>query len=218
MRPVVHEDKIVHIKVVPEKLPNYIRYCTGWLAPGEIPSATEMVTTVKQYTEGPDWFCSKMNLALACDYGPKLQEFGMDIRRLKYCCGKMTGYNGPLYRGLDLSAVEIGEMIKLKRFYFPSFTSASFDKNKAFKKSHILVLECSDASWTLLTNPSLSKYFSEEHEVIISCYTLFEFDKQEGNKIYLKAQRQCPRKAQELPGDPGRAQWLAKLAGWLACR
>lgn len=187
---IVMEDNYVHFKVVAEKLPNYMHRCTGWLTGSDVPSYAQMVDIVRMYTGGADWFCSKVNIALACDYQPGIQTHHMYIRQLKYCCGKMKGWKGPLFRGIDLSDLELDEMKKLKRFYLPSFTSASKDKNKAFSKTHVLVLECSDASWTIEMTEELSKYHAAEQEVLISCYTLFEFISHDGKFVHLRALRQ----------------------------
>jgi len=110
----------------------------------------------------------------------------MYIRRLKYCIGKMGGWNGVLYRGINLSNDEIGEMVRLKRFYIASFTSASTSIAKAFSGNTILKIDATDARWALPMNHQLSKYHDTEAEVLLTCYTLFDFVKRDGKVVSLK--------------------------------
>ena len=99
----------------------------------------------------------------------------MYIRHLKYCIGKMKGWSGPLYRGVDLSEKELQEMESLGTFFLPSFTSTSKDREKAFgTKSHVLIIDAADARWTLEMNNELSIFHATENEVLLSCYSLFK--------------------------------------------
>jgi len=187
---VVDEDAgIVHFKVLPAKSGSYTKYCTGWLTDDQIRSHAHMVRVVQDYTSTK--ICYQANFALGLDYAPMLEQHAMYIRHLKYCIGKMPGYKGPLWRGMVLSNIELNEMKALKQFYVPSFTSATKNKNKPFPGNAVLALDCSDATWTLEMTQELSPVYFNEEEVLISCYTLFEYvsDAEENGKriINLKA-------------------------------
>jgi len=182
----------VHFLPVEEELDNYVKYCTGWLDKSEMPNQKAMIKIVKKYTEGKQWFCSTINFALATDHRATLREHGMYIRHLKYCCGKMQGYSGEVYRGVDMSSKEVGQMKSLGTFYIPSFVSTSTDKDKVFSKNTLLIIDVSDAPWTLLMNSTLSKYQDSESELLISCYTKYQWMGQkkkpgEPRTVWLKA-------------------------------
>lgn len=147
--------------------------CVGWLADGEKPNHKEMIDTVVAYTSTK--ICYQVNFALATDWGPKLSEHQIYIRRLKYCIGKMPGWNGPLWRGLDLSDVELQTMKDLGRFYIPSFTSATKNKRKAFGGGTVLAIDAANATWTLEMTKELSPIHFREEEVLLSCNTLFDY-------------------------------------------
>lgn len=163
----------VHFKPLAKKGPNYLSSCVGWLAKGERPNQKEMVDTVVAYTSTK--VCYQVNFALATDWGPKLSEHQRYIRRLKYCIGKMPGWNGPLWRGLDLSDVELQTMKDLGRFYIPSFTSATKNKKKAFGGGTVLAIDAASATWTLEMTKELSPVYFEEEEVLLTCNTLFDY-------------------------------------------
>merc|ERR1712125_208602 len=165
-------------------MPNYRKYCTGWLKTDEIPR--DMVGIVREYTGGPDWFCSKVNFALATDYEPRMQQHSRYIRSLKYCIGRMGCWNGHLYRGLNLVKDDIDEMVRLKRFYIASFTSASTSRDKAFPGNTRLVIDATNARWALPMNDQLSIYHKNEQEVLLTCYTLFDLVSVSGNVVSLK--------------------------------
>merc|ERR1711920_56996 len=119
--------------------------CRGWLQRGEKPSETEMIECVKQYTEKSGWLCPKINLALAADHEPSLREHSRYIRCVKYCCGKLPGWTGPLYRGVDLTDSDLDEMKELGTFYFPTFTSAWEHESTALNgKNTLFYLDCAD--------------------------------------------------------------------------
>jgi len=117
----------VHFFPLRTKGINYVQYCTGLLDKANFPDIKE---TVRKYTSGAGWYCSKVNLALASDT-PMLKDYAKYIRDLKFCIGKYgKGYTGVLYRGVTLSDEEIEAFEKLGNdpFYIPSFTSASTKK------------------------------------------------------------------------------------------
>jgi len=83
--------------------------------------------TIWKYTSGPDWFCTKINMALASD-SPKLEKYAKYIRELKYCIGKYGGgYSGTVLRGVNFTQKEIKAFRALGKqpFYLPSFTSGT---------------------------------------------------------------------------------------------
>ena len=78
------------------KTPNYLAHCTGKIPASEA-AAIDHLETIRHYTERPtlagNAYYLLVNIALASD-APKLEELGMIIRQLKYCCGKYGGYHG----------------------------------------------------------------------------------------------------------------------------
>lgn len=170
---VVIEGGCVHVKARKHKGANYLEHCTGWLQNHEIPSKEQMVKTVVAYTTADA--CYRANTCLTTDHGPTLVDMGMWIRRLKYAIGKLPGWTGPLYRGLNLSQMEFDAMKELGDFYIPSFTSATRTKSKAFGGNTVFYIDASDASWTLLMTKELSPNYYDEDEVLLSCYTRFLF-------------------------------------------
>jgi len=86
-------------------------------------------------------------------------------------------------------------MKSLGTFYIPSFMSTSTDKYNAFTKNTLLIIDVSDAPWTLLMNSTLSKYQDSESELLISCYTKYQW---------------MGQKKGEEPGEP-RTVWLNAL-------
>lgn len=81
---------------VVEKGPNYLEYCTGWLSEDEKPSSVR--DCIRQYTSGPNWFCSEINFSLAAD-SATLSTYNSYIKQLKYCIGMSPGYVGTVFRG-----------------------------------------------------------------------------------------------------------------------
>lgn len=202
-----------HLKVVQRPLPNYRRFCRGKLTSEEL-RTQDASFVVRRYTSGGGWFCSKVNLALASDHSQDLQAHGGFVRRLKHSIAQL-GHDwrgGPLFRGLDLSDIELAEMRRLRRFFIPSFTSASKDLNKAFsKRSTLLVIDASEAPYVLEVARELSAY--DEAEVLLSCYSVFELKRVDltcaPRRVYVKVLRQegvepvqyvVPR-ARGAPGD-----------------
>jgi len=163
-----------------EYKPAYLEFCTGWLEEHERPADEKQMTAIVwKYTSAPGWFCTGVNLGLALDYAPYVKKHSLYIRHLKYCCGKLPGWKGVGYRGVNMTPLERKSMKEAGRFYLPSFTSVSREFKKCFTTSKNTILKINIASGkdNILTTPKLSKYFNVEAEVILSCYTLFEYVK-----------------------------------------
>jgi len=174
------ENSHVHFYPVCTKGRNYVKYCTGLL--DYIP---DLKKTVRQYTSGPDWYCTKINMALASD-SPCLQEHATFIQNLKYCIGKYgKGYDGVIYRGVDCSDKEIAsfETMGENPFYLPSFTSASI--TNAFEKNTLICITCKPSiGFALKIERDWTNYVNE-NEVLLSCYNVYRriaSIKQEDNK------------------------------------
>ncbi len=90
-------DQVVNFYPVQKKGPNYLNYCVGWLSNEEKPS--NMRDCIWQYTSGPNWYCTEVNMALASD-SPKLSSYGLYIRQLKYSIGmSQMRFVGTVFRG-----------------------------------------------------------------------------------------------------------------------
>ena len=96
--------KIISYYPVLKKGSNYLRHCTGLLSHHEKPS--NIRECVKRYTSESGWYCSTINMALACD-SVKLCEHGDYIKQLKYSIGmSRMSYNGTVFRG-EIPALSI---------------------------------------------------------------------------------------------------------------
>merc|ERR1712008_87522 len=105
--------------------------------------------------------------------GATLLEHGMYIRHLKYCCGKMQGYSGEVYRGVDMSRKEVGQMKSLGSFYIPSFMSTSTDKYCFHQK---YITDNRRVGCTLdFVDEQHAEYQDSESELLISCYTKYQW-------------------------------------------
>ncbi|CAM4865394.1 unnamed protein product [Rotaria socialis] len=149
------------------------QYCLGWLSENEKP--TSIVDCVREYTSGPGWYCTDINMALATD-SPKLADYGKYIKQLKYSIGMSPmHFSGIVFRGVDLSAAEITAYEKAGLFFIPSFTSTS--KSKPFSgKNTVLHIEISPqwSKFCMEIEPKHTKY-SHEEEILFSCYNLYEY-------------------------------------------
>ena len=97
MRHASLDDPMVNFFPVVRKGDNYVKYCCGWLAEDEKPLSIDRC--VWKYTSGRNWFCSQVNMALASD-SPKLAEFQLFIRQLKYSIGMSPmNFHGTVFRG-----------------------------------------------------------------------------------------------------------------------
>ena len=98
MRHASLDDQMVNFFPVVKKGDNYVRYCCGWLDEHEKPLSISKC--VRKYTSGRNWFCSQVNMALASD-SPKLAEFQLFIRQLKYSIGMSPmNFHGTVFRGM----------------------------------------------------------------------------------------------------------------------
>jgi len=117
-----------------------------------------------RYTSEGDWFCTKINLALASD-SVKLQEYSQYIKDLKFCIGKFgKGYTGTLTRGVHLSQKEVDafEAMGEEPFYIPSFTSASTDTRCSFPKNGKLYIDCKGVGFALKIEDEWTKFPQEK--------------------------------------------------------
>lgn len=94
-------EQLVEFFPVIRKGPNYLKYCTGWLSDNEKPQSISHC--IQKYTNERDWFCTKINLALASD-SPSLEKYGLYIKHLKYCIGiSKINFYGTVFRGKEYS-------------------------------------------------------------------------------------------------------------------
>lgn len=108
-------DAVVNMLPVRSRGPNYSKYCTGFLEEDEKPRSIR--DCVFQYTSGPNWFCSEVNIALASD-SPSLKNYGMYIKQLKYSITRSPmSYRGLVYRGLFQKKVCISSCIHKSIFH-----------------------------------------------------------------------------------------------------
>lgn len=162
----------VHFLATQMKQRNYLSY-----AYDPCIKVKDPVSIVQQYTEHTTRHYAKVNLSLAAD-SPTLREHGHYIKQLRASIGKCSGGILPydtLYRGVDLSAVELERMEALGSFYIPSFTSTSIDRGKVYDKTGLFVIRTNHTSnQACLITPELSKYFNEEQEVLLACYSAYQ--------------------------------------------
>eukprot|EP01126_Amoeba_proteus_P015361 TRINITY_DN1690_c0_g1_i10.p1 TRINITY_DN1690_c0_g1~~TRINITY_DN1690_c0_g1_i10.p1 ORF type:complete len:226 (-),score=30.19 TRINITY_DN1690_c0_g1_i10:82-759(-) len=165
---------VIDFLVTPKKQPNYIHYCDDVVLPEDV------VSVICKYTEHQTQLYAKVNLALAAD-SPVLSEYGEYIKQLRSSVlSQPLMDDSLLYRGVDMSRTEIEEMEKLKNFFIPSFTSTSLDRDKAYNKSALLVINtpfCCKNACSITSQ--LSRYYSTEREVLIACYSAFTLERVE---------------------------------------
>jgi hypothetical protein len=166
----------VHFLVSRNKSPNYLEHCQDPLSQADDP-----VGIINQYTEHSSNWYAQVNLALASD-SSSLAEYGAYIKQLHKSILSFpvlqTGHL--LYRGVDLSAVELTKMEELRAFYIPSFTSTSIESNKAYSKNTQLIIKKNFASpYACSMTPELSPYCSTEAEVLLACYCAFRLERVE---------------------------------------
>lgn len=182
LAPCAVEDGEVHFLPMQEKGPNFQKFCCGLMKPTELPTSPPPHSDIiRKYTAGEQFYCSKLNMALACDEPQWLRSHGMYIRHLKHVIGKFGNFEGGmLYRGVDLSPKEMKAMIRMQEFYFPSFTSTSKSRQKSFAglTTHIFVIDATNPKpWAIdvAKIPGASPY--DEDEVLLNCYTCFRITK-----------------------------------------
>jgi len=128
---------------------------------------------------------------------------GMYVRFLKCAIGVLSkeqrmNKNPPLnmnintvnkvWRGCDLSPIEIMTYGFKKVFYIPSFVSTSIDPNCAFpKKNTRIEIDISEfKEYLCLIGPEHSIYYQNEKECLISCYNIYEYLGYENGVLKLK--------------------------------
>ncbi|KAH3732760.1 hypothetical protein Pelo_16408 [Pelomyxa schiedti] len=148
---------------------NYVKLCTGLLD-----YAPDLRGTIYQYTSGPGWFCSKVNMALASDSLEGLTQHKKYIRDLKYVIGKYgKGYDGVVMRGVDLTPKELQAYKNMgtREFYLPSFTSAS--TTTPFPKNTTIFFHMKpNVGFAIVIQPEWTAY-TPENEVLLSCYNVY---------------------------------------------
>ncbi|KAH3760489.1 hypothetical protein Pelo_7650 [Pelomyxa schiedti] len=148
---------------------NYVNLCTGLLD-----YAPDLRDTIRQYTSGPQWFCSKVNMALASDSLEGLTQHKKYICDLKYVIGKYgKGFEGVVQRGVDLTPNEIQAYQNMgsKEFYIPSFTSAS--TTTPFTRNTTIHFHMhTGVGFAIVIQPDWTA-FPTENEVLLSCYNVY---------------------------------------------
>ena len=165
-------DDTVHFMVTDTKQMNYKKYCD------RIESSINSDRIINQYTDHPTEHYARVNLALASDSGC-LSDYKDYIPQLKSAIlSKPLLDDGIVYRGVDLSPQEIEHMEKLNNFFIPSFTSTSIDSTKAYDKPALMVIKIPyGCLYACSITSNLSKYYNEEREVLLSCYSAFRLER-----------------------------------------
>jgi len=162
----------VHFLATQRKQLNYLAF-----AYDPVVRVADPADIIRQYTEHTTRYYAKVNMSLAAD-SPTLQEHGPYIKQLRASIGKCSGGILPydtLYRGVDLSPMELERMEALGSFYIPSFTSTSVDRGKAYDKSALFVIRATHTTnQACLITPELSRYFNDEKEVLLACYSAYQ--------------------------------------------
>lgn len=175
------EDNKIHFLVTQSKGKNYLTYSNQVVFPAD------PVGVLKQYTEHTSDVYSRVNLSLAAD-SMTLHEHGYFVNELRAAViATPLLDNGTLFRGVDLSDIEIDQMEKLGRFFIPSFTSTSVEPDKAYTKRSMLHIKTSYLTkYACSLTSEYSDYHVTEREVLLACYSAFQLEKVEmvnGKKI-----------------------------------
>jgi len=168
----VEDGDTVHFLVTQSKGPNYSLFCQ------EIVLPSDPISTIKLYTEHTNDLYAKVNLSLAAD-SPLLEEHSAFIPQLR---GSILSQplleDPPFYRGVDLSELEINQMEKLGTFFIPSFTSTSLEREKAYEKSALVVIDTPYlCRYGCSITEKLSNYYGKEKEVLFACYCAFRLSR-----------------------------------------
>jgi len=159
---------------------NYGKNCMGSYTKEELEKIkNNSKDIIRQYTSGSGWYCTTINLLLAADHhNLENSEFGKYVKELKCCIGlkKNLRYKGTVYRGLNMSPIEILTYKFKKMFYIPSFVSTSTGKDSAFIQYNTLIeidlSEFSDYSGMITLEET---DYPTEKECLISCYNIYEY-------------------------------------------
>jgi len=167
----------MHFLVTQRKQPNYLAH-----AHDPITRVTDPVPIIRQHTEHTTQYYAKVNLSLAAD-SPSLAEHGGYIKQLRAsiarCPRGILTYD-VLYRGVDMSQLELDRMEGLGTFFVPSFTSTSVERTKAYQKSALLVIRaCHTSNLACVLTQELSNYYKEEKEVLLACYSALHLERLE---------------------------------------
>jgi hypothetical protein len=158
--------------VTDSKQKNYMEFCNGIVCP------LNPIETINKYTAHETELYATVNLALASD-SIVLQDHGEYIRELRSSVLAMPLLDDALlYRGVELSKREVDEMERLKTFFIPSFTSTSVDPNRAYNKTHTLVIKLPyGCKYACSVTPELSRHYNEEREVLLACYSAYTLER-----------------------------------------
>eukprot|EP01124_Arcella_intermedia_P003163 TRINITY_DN11725_c0_g2_i5.p1 TRINITY_DN11725_c0_g2~~TRINITY_DN11725_c0_g2_i5.p1 ORF type:complete len:220 (-),score=38.41 TRINITY_DN11725_c0_g2_i5:16-675(-) len=164
----------VHFLVTSKKGPNYLKYCNHIALPSDSSSI------LRQYSQHDTELYAQLNLSLASD-SPSLSQYGAFIDDLRAAVlEKPLLDDCLLYRGVELSDLELREMEALRKFFIPSFTSTSIDSQKAYAKNSKLIIKTPYLSkYACSMTSELSAYHEQEREVLLACYSAFYLEKVE---------------------------------------
>ena len=164
---------LIDFLVTKLKQKNFLNYCDSFPLDNFDPQLI-----INQYTDHTTELYAKVNLSLASD-AKTLQSFGEYIKQLRASILSQPLFdNDLLYRGVDMSDLELNELEKLQSFYIPSFTSTSVDCNKAYSKSCMMILKLPYAcKYACSITEPLSKFYHEEREVLLSCYSAYRLER-----------------------------------------
>src|SRR3990167_1542040 len=163
---------IVHFLVTNKKESNYKQFAD------HVVFCDNAEEVINKYTDHPTELFLKVNIALASD-SAALKTHGEYIAQLKSSILTQPLFDDCLlYRGVDLSKEELTHMETLGTFFIPSFTSTSIHSDKIYDKNTTMVIKIPyGCKYACSITPKLSKYFNEEREVLISCYSAFRLEK-----------------------------------------
>jgi len=175
--------------VVRTKGQNYQKLCMGLYEKeirDQIVEQKSRDEIFKIYTSSKSYVYTKLNIFLALDTNldkwdlPHQLFYYEYIRKLKCCIGwQKPKYSDIVYRGATMSPLELYTYFFKKKFYIPSFVSASLKKKVALRapfKGNILIefdlSEYNQFSTIIQKQQSIYK----ESECLLSCYNVFEFN------------------------------------------
>lgn len=164
---------LVHYLVTRSKQPNYLRYaCDPTVC------ADDPVAVINRYTEHESDLYQRVNLGLASD-SSALEAHGEFIKQLRHSVLSMPLVSHtPLFRGVDMSEIELHQMESLGRFFIPSFTSTSISPDKAYAKNTTIVVHHTFGTlYGCTVTPELSPHAASEEEVLLPCYSAYDLER-----------------------------------------
>jgi len=164
----VQDSTSIHFLATSAKGPNYLEFSNNVVLP------EDPVKTLQMYTDHSNELYSEVNISLAAD-GYTISEHSKYIDELRASIIATPLLDDcVVYRGVQLSQLEIDTMVNLKRFFIPSFTSTTTDPTKIYKKNTTLVIKLPFmCKYACSITSNLSKYYESEKEVLIACYSAF---------------------------------------------